>query len=238
MKDTIETDNKCKANTGVRFFEPYVGKDYGRGIGGKRVLVLGASFYCPNTGCRFHRECTSSEHKDSSRYDNDCPTYASQGQFLSHEPSYSVTEHPDTYIKFAKALYEFVDAGDYNSVWDKVAFTNYVQFFLSGNGEEFRPTKSSDLSQRDFDAFIETVYELLPDIIIVWGCVINSSIKEHNPYVYDKDILVKNDWYLCHMILPGTDKRIAIVNPNHPSSRAWYSDMDQFQNYLRMAINE
>ena len=31
-----------------KFFYPFIGKDYNQGINGKKILILGASFYCPN----------------------------------------------------------------------------------------------------------------------------------------------------------------------------------------------
>lgn len=40
------------------FFKPYVGPLYGKGIKGKKILVLGASFYCDKTDCEFFHKCT------------------------------------------------------------------------------------------------------------------------------------------------------------------------------------
>ena len=34
-----------------RFFIPFVGANYSKGIHGKRVLVVGASFYCDQQAC-------------------------------------------------------------------------------------------------------------------------------------------------------------------------------------------
>ena len=49
------------------FFNPFVGSNYHKGISGKRILVLGASFYCPKTECSFFRSCTNTTIKDSSQ---------------------------------------------------------------------------------------------------------------------------------------------------------------------------
>lgn len=36
-----------------RFFNPFIGENYNLGINGKRVLVVGASFYCTSVNCFF-----------------------------------------------------------------------------------------------------------------------------------------------------------------------------------------
>lgn len=41
------------------FFNPFVGSNYHKGISGKRILVLGASFYCPKTEYPFFISCTN-----------------------------------------------------------------------------------------------------------------------------------------------------------------------------------
>lgn len=221
-----------------RFFNPFVGKDYYEGIRGKKVLVVGASFYCPEANCPYHGLCTDAKKKDSSAFDMKCPKYVCQGGILSMEPSYSIEEGNSTYTNFSNVLGMVIGEQDYMSIWNKVAFTNYVQFFLSGTGEEYRPTMKSDLSERDFDSFIETVKELQPDVVIVWGCVINSKIKNTNEYVFDKDDLPKSAHYLCHMRLPGISKDIAIVNSYHPSLSQWHSGKEQFMKYLDIALDE
>ena len=75
-------------------------------------------------------------------------------------------------------------------MWSHLAFTNYVQFFLPSDGDSFRTTKASDLSERDFDAFIEVVKELSPDIVIVWGCVINTSVNNQKAGFANKEDVV------------------------------------------------
>lgn len=41
------------------FFEPFVGENYLEGIRGKKILVVGASFYCNESSrCQFFKDCT------------------------------------------------------------------------------------------------------------------------------------------------------------------------------------
>jgi len=222
----------------TRFFKPYIGYKYQEGIKGKKILVLGASFYCPNTKCKLYNSCTNVEKKDSSASDLTCPVYQQDGKVLHNEPSYCIDDMPKTYQTFASFMSKYTDESDYNKVWAHLAFTNYVQFFLPATNKGFRETKWSDLSERDFESFIETVQEIEPDIVIIWGCVINSRIKEENVYVTDQSNIGNTGGYLCHMKIPGMSKEVTLLNPYHPSSSAWHSALSTFDKYLKQALNE
>ena len=221
-----------------QFFEPFVGKRYAEGINGKRLLVLGASFYCDRVKCPFFASCTSVIMKDSSAFDTKCPEYQPAGKKLHLEPSYCVEDAPVTYQRFAAYMGKHLGTDDYNTIWDHLAFTNYVQFFLPATNGSFRETTWSDISERDLAAFTEVVQKLQPDIVIVWGSVINSCLKERNPYLADRKELQETEYYICHLNIPGAEKPIAIINPYHPSSSAWYSAMDQFDGYMLNLLNQ
>ena len=142
------------------FFEPFIGKLYAEGINGKRILVLGASFYCDRVKCPFFSSCTSVILKDSSDFDNKCPEYKPAGKQLHLEPGYCVEDAPITYQRFAAYMGKYLSTNDYNTVWEHLAFTNYVQFFLPATNGSFRETSWSELSERDFAAFTEVVQQL------------------------------------------------------------------------------
>lgn len=228
---------------GSRFFNPYVGENYEKGICGKRVLVLGASFYCNQKGCEFFNECTSPDIKDSSKFDETCPYYAKiEGHpKLSNEPSNAIDDCIKTYKVFAKVMYPFIqnekeyDGYDEYSVWDRMAFTDYVQFFL--------PTKDtypSYFSKRDYNAFIETLKELKPDVVIAWGLPITTEIRdniENNSMFTDLDKLPESEHYICHMRIEGVDHGITYISCYHPSSMSyWYNNVDTLSTYLRMVF--
>ena len=221
-----------------QFFKPFVGKHYHMGVRGKKVLVLGASFYCNQVDCQFFKECTDVRKKDSSEFDAICPAYIKDGKRLSNEPSYCIGDEPKTYHIFAGAMQSLTDTDGYEQTWDRLAFTNYIQFFLPAEEGKFRDTRYSDMSERDFKALMETLKELQPDVVVVWGCVINSALKENNPHLVSIEELDQTEWYLCHIKIPGVDHQIAVVNPFHPSSSAWHSSLCKFNQYLTMAINE
>lgn len=209
-----------------RFFIPYIGDKYEIGINGKKVLVLGASFYCLNKDCDFFADCTDYDKKDSSAYNYDCPS--KDGDELRNQPT--DTPNNRVYSTFIKSLQQFVETEV--DAWERVAFTNYVQFYVPTTD-----TYDYYLSDRDFDAFIETVKELQPDVVVVWGTVINKAIRD-NSYVINKQEAVGTCGYLWHLEgIPEVNHRITIVNCYHPSSRwYWHKESDNLTKYLKQAL--
>lgn len=228
------------------FFTPFKGSNYDQGICGKKVLVLGASFYCNQDGkngrpkCKYFEECTDPEKKDSSKFNEICPCYVNMEEqtTLKQEPTNSVWSYMRAYKNFAKVLYPFLDNierpdgwCDYDIVWERVAFTNYVQFFL--------PTKDTYqyyLSKRDFDAFCENLKVLKPNVVIAWGVAISEELCGNNPFVSKDEIkrLPDSDYYVWHMRLHEVPHDITIINCYHPSSKKWNDEEDRnlFVKYL------
>jgi len=219
-----------------RFFKPYIGRKYEKGINRKRILVLGASFYCTHgpesdAPCKFFAECTDPVKKDSSKFDICCPFYAESGLKLSEEPSNAIAERYRAYQNFASFMQQFV-GDDEEDVWQRMAFTDYVQFFLPTVD-----TKKEYLSQRDFDAFVETLVELRPHVVVAWGMAIIEEIREHNPYLTDFERLKETEWYVCHMQVPHVPHEIALVCSYHPSSVSyWHNDLDTLTKYIKAVL--
>ena len=215
------------------FFKPYVGSKYSsEGFHGKKVLVLGASFYCVRKECPFFLECTDEDKKDSSEFDAICPEYnKTEHLLLSDCPTYEI-EGGNVYARFGNSMSRlfFESRISWEDFWEMVAFTNYVQFILP-----HWQTYKSDVSERDKQALIEVVDTLNPDIIIVWGCVVNDYVKG---LAYDDDVKLSTGGYLCHWNHNG--KNIAIVNPYHPISPIYYSNssLNWFEKTLRIALSE
>ena len=210
-----------------RFFKPFVGARYKDGIQGKRVLVLGASFYCLKEQCEFFRQCTDTEKKDSSEFDEKCPY--NNGNPLHDEPT---NAGGLAYGVFEKFIRQYVD--DEDDVWQHLAFTNYLQFF-----SPTIITKRQYLSDRDFEALCETLKEIKPDVVITWGIAMLDDVQTNNPYVIDKDDLPKSKGYVCHMRYPDNDHIITIVSAYHPSAwRYWNNNLDDLKKYFEFALAE
>lgn len=220
-----------------RFFTPFVGEHYQQGVHGKKVLVLGASFYCNVVNCPHFAQCTNTELKDSSSCNDCCPAYQKYDIPLSDNPRYAIEDGNTTYQRFAAWMAQYVGTEDYDTIWSHLAFTNYVQFMLPAGEGKFRDTRWSDLSERDFHAFNESLLDLQPDIVIILGSVINSRLKEQNEFLLSADMLSKTDYYVCQLSVPGIPHVITLINPYHPSSSAWYSDLEKFDKYFNNILN-
>ena len=219
------------------FFKPFVGSEYNKGICGMKILVLGASFYCSHSPknekpCLFFDECTNPFNKDSSKFDMTCPAYANKGLRLSEEPSNAIAESYRAYQNFATFMQQFVK-DDTKDVWQQMAFTDYVQFFLPTIN-----TKKEYLSQRDFEAFNEILAELKPHIVVSWGMQIIGEIRDRNPYVEDFDKLPETEWYVCHIKIPHVMHRIALVCSYHPSSaKYWHNNLKTLSKYMKQVLD-
>ena len=222
---------------GMQFFKPYKGPKYDEGICGKKILVLGASFYCTLHECKFFEECTNYIVKDSGKFDTICPYYNKlEGNIsLSDEPSNAIDNCIKVYKTFAKFMQQFINDEDEYAAWERMAFTNYVQFFLPTTY-----TYQCYLSERDFKAFCETLLELQPDVVIAWGVAITKEIREKNPYVSKEELdkLPENNYYVWRMELPGVDHKITIINCYHPSSKSWREEEHQklFMKHLKNVL--
>lgn len=216
-----------------RFFTPYIGKDYQKGILNKKILVLGTSFYCDKCSCKYFKECTDRTKKDSSEFDLLCPENSKYNINLHDQPNHNINDGHNTYNNFASAFNEYLNKDEI--FWDKVAFTNYIQFFLPTN-----ETERSDLSERDFNAFYETIKELQPNIVIIWGCIINTRLKEDNPYITDKEKLSSTEHYICHIKIPEIKHEIGLINCYHPCNKYgyWSNNIEKFKSYFKNLLME
>ncbi len=235
-----------------RFFNPYVGKRYHEGfLNGKKVLVLGASYYCPHHNdsdkfqCPVWNECTSMEKKDSSKFNDCCPYYESIGWIqeygtkLENSPSIELEnffESPTTYrsyYRFTRFIIECFDCPelkDTAEIWDKLSFMNYVQYFLP-------TTDTPDQDKTDipnFAAFLQTLDELVPDIVIIWSTTITNHFKQEYikrmvSYLKDRD----NDYYWD---LEYNGSKYLLINPWHPSDPKWWAGRDGFYEALKSVL--
>lgn len=213
------------------FFKPNIGsKYYTEGISGKKVLVIGASFYCERKECPFFSGCTDEAQKDSRAYDESCPEYNKNEHILLSDCPTNELEQGIAYVKFGNSMSKlFFDAElHWDEFWERVSFTNFIQFILP-----HRRTYRRNISKRDIDALVEVVDKVNPDIMIVWGCVVNEVVKSLSD---DEETKKRTQGYLCYWNHNG--KEIAIVNPYHPVSSYYYSGdaLSQFESALKKAL--
>lgn len=230
-----------------KFFNPYIGTRYQEGlINNKKVLVLGASHYClydsssKTFNCPVWEECTSCKSKDSSKFDLCCPYYHSIGWYdqydyvkLSNSPRIELENYLSdggyvTYDNFTQCLINLLNFPDEQYVWDRLAFVNYVQYFL--------PTITTPTLTREdiicFEALIEYVNQLKPDIIIAWG----TKITDHFKHNYIKSLVDKLEVRINNYFwdFENNGHKCIIINPYHPCDvwNNWSKNIKGFQSAL------
>lgn len=216
-----------------RFFEPFVPHGYYEGILGKRILVVGGSYYCKHSECPFYKRCTDRERKDSREFDWFCE-YSNYP--LHDEPAAETGDHDNvSYVNFQNLFAELEINVD--KIWDYIAFTNYVQFFLP---KEENETKGA-ISDNDFIAFKETVIELNPDIVITWGEPVWKDIEDKlDNEIIDFKEKDKTEGYIRHFKLLNNAKIIPWLRLYHPcNKRNWWNEaLPKAKYYFKKILEE
>ena len=162
--------------------------------------------------------------------------YSPRGLKLSDAPSGELEEMYRAYKNFGEFLSEYAEGTDCTTVWQNIAFTNYVQFFVPSATSHSRDA----VSERDFEAFKETLLELKPDIVFVWGTIAGEAIRRGRKEVYDYDTpeFHAKEGYVCHLRLDGLDKDVVIINTYHPCNMygRWCGNLPQLKNYTDEVI--
>lgn len=216
------------------FFRPWYKEHlYKIGIKGKRILVVGASHYCKQTvQCPYFEKCTNRELKDSSEYNKLCPfcdidlshsTIETIEYFIGGEENRSYRNFSDFMISIMKLAENDTD------LWEHIAFMNYVQFILGGDGDI--DTNPSDISARDYSAFEEVVNKLHPDLIIVWGTPVGNELKKYR--VNRIEVPGANRDYIFDLDIGG--KTYLVINSYHPSYGN-YLDGGKLENQLKLLL--
>lgn len=228
-------DNQKNSST---FFNPRKGEKYDTGINGKKILVVGDSFYCTKTTCDYYSECTDTENRNSSKYDETCPERlkhkAARGKVtpLHDEPTVAIDEYESyAYLNF-KGLLQLLmgEASEKINVWDYVAFTNYIQFFLPNSR-----TSSAFIDKKNYLAFKEVVKELKPNVVVTWGNAVADAIRNEYGIEDIKNELKDNQYYCNKMKIDGHS--FNILNLYHPSSRIWPSDIYNSYKYFKIVLD-
>lgn len=236
-----ETKQNYRPNIQYHFFEPFVGKHYTDGINKKRILVLTSQVYCDNESCPFFFHCTSVLLKHSHPYEKKCPRHKSTATTLRQEPKCVVEKGSHFLRQIATYMSNYLGTDDYNTIWQSLAFTCYTQFMYPAKNGIYPDMIRTELSQEDFDAFIEVVRELRPDIIVVRDNVISMRLMELNDYILSIEELAETIHYVCHLNIPDMDYPIAVIrcppsfktDENDVFEHVFEHDIGHFDFYFR-----
>ena len=220
------------------FFEPFVGDNYSEGIYGKRVLVLGASFYCNQDGvsvdketgevkekCPFYDDCAINQNTE--KYDGKCPY--NHNSPLRKLPQTELDENgAESYKRFWLLLYHYFQQPElsFDDIWGKMAFTNYVQHEIGGRWN----TLASDCRAEYLEMFEDTLLTMKeqPDVVIVCGCIVDKPLKaktysDRFPD-FENTFTDKDHYRFKWKNFNGKD--IEFLCFFHPSSSDFYSDKE------------
>ena len=133
-------------------FKPWVGKKYDTsGFSGKKILVIGESFYC------------SEEEAVDTLTEKVVTDYLAirNGENRDNKGGWT-----NTYLKFERSLVgKETTPEDSQEIWNSIAFYNYLQVPMSGARES-----GSSIDYKNAEkAFFEVIDKLKPNLIIVWG---------------------------------------------------------------------
>lgn len=176
------------------FFEPRTGSRYKDGYKGMKTLILGSHFYCPYQDCRYlHSACASS--KSIREMDWKCPYYISKDNTEYYRLSNSCEIELESFLEgfqyasFSAFTYLMLERRDYltedekRNFWEQVAFTNYLQHYLP---DGYMPdyTGNEKLFDADYEAFIEVLEELNPQVVFVWGQTVKDCLVAHGDLTF------------------------------------------------------
>lgn len=220
------------------FFKPWVGKDYKNGlINGKKVFILGASFYCKKEECKYYEDCAINQN--CIKYNKLCPH--NNGRLLSNSAEGEIDEDGaisyTRFFIFMRWVRSLCATENFDDFWDKVAFTNYVQHFIGVR----KNTLPSDLREDYLEMFVSVLDDFeknkeLPDVVIVWGHVIDKPLK----YPYQgipghPECCIEIDEEKEGCVFYWKDfngKDIIFINTFHPSYPKFYTDAEWNKMYL------
>lgn len=187
------------------FFKPWIGKDYrSGGIFGKKILVLGEAHLC-GADCK---ECGVVEKAE------ECADFTTKA--VSDYLGGCTLPWTNTYRKFERSLVNHeTDLDESRTIWHSVAFYNYLQRAMDKPRHQTGDATDHEAAEA---AFFETLDELHPDLVIVWGKRLYWLLPEGNRWREDEPLVI--DEYEVptgyYRLSDGTETRVLWVY--HPST--------------------
>ena len=173
----------------VRFL-PWIGSNYhNSGLNGRRILVLGESHYCG--------ECTRKECENDNKSECRDFTIRVVNDYLNRK-AVGFNRWMNTFTKFERSLVgDWTDEDSRKSIWDSIAFYNYLQYAL----DDSRKTGDSDAYSKAIEPFYHVLDYLKPEFIIVWGKQLWNRMpgderwEEDDSIKMDDGYTVENGYY-------------------------------------------
>ena len=186
---------KIKEMNKVNFL-PFVGKNYTKGICGKRVMVLGQSHYCD-----------TKEEAVPEITNNVIQWYT--------DDSVEFEGWMNTYTKFIRALSgEAIARAESAAWWDKVLFYNYVQVPMSA--ARIKPMRQDFASSEV--AFFEVLEQYQPNRVLVWSKADLYDELPRKGYQCDDLVLKNGDAIETWAYELSNGKQVQLLPITHPAA--------------------
>ena len=191
-------------------FKPHVGSAYGHDFSlfKKKTLILGGSHYI---------EDEYDLLKQSDRNELSGFTQEIIGHYLDPECKDAWKK---TYSIFINSVYgRDTDLADRQAFFDSVVFYNYLQ---EAAGQDAYAAHEYDYhEQRHFDAFLEVINEVKPEVVIAWGKKVWDALP--NDWGYGQaekktDLAVNGTPFTSCYDYPYFDPPIRLIGVHHPSA--------------------
>jgi hypothetical protein len=195
------------------FFTPWKGESYAEnGFHGKKILVLGESHYCADSGV----------------LDSDFTEEVVKA-FLSYTKGEAPHEHwMNTFTHFTKMfLGEPLEKEEILEFWDAIVFYNYVQRAMSQPGV----SPSDEDFENSAPAFFEVLKEYKPDLVIAWGNRLWRALPAANGVEGEPVLAGEGGNFFLYTIDGKLIRACGIPHPSRPSSFNGYA-------YLQAALNK
>ena len=216
------------------FFTHRKGRFYEEGLLGKRTLIVGESHHCDKKGkCKFWEQCTSHLTRDSSSFENVCPF---SDVPLSQTTIHDLHEHlynaatVNSYGRFGRFMANRMGFADSErDFYEHIAFVDLLQFFAPK-----RSIEPSWITERDYRALEETVADLNPGILLLWGVNARDFIKgkDRRPVLKTG---INSDYVFLHNVA-GRDR--LVINSYHPSNmfQQFSEDEERLEEQVTLAF--
>lgn len=145
------------------FFDPWVGKDYQKGINGIRLMVMGHVHVCG--GC--NRCGIVSEREECAYFTQRTIRNYIPWRKTGRIPSPGYEGWLNTYLNFVKSFFGYtpqIETEEYE-FWNKVLFYNYLQISVL----EYDSPAPAEAYYNAQKPFIEIINKYEPNLIIAWG---------------------------------------------------------------------
>ena len=159
-----------------------------------KTMVLGAYHFCweydaQKAACSYYDQCVRAGR--SRDFDELCPIYKdrldlydgyyriSNSNIIEVDSFLEGARYP-SYVDFTRFMLEssghLLTAEDKSSLWESVAFYNYIQHFLP-EAVEFTYAGHKESMDADFAAFSQALYELKPALIYIWTDAVKDAVQ-------------------------------------------------------------